>query len=610
MTGDFPMRDSNPTAQQARRLAADGRAGQARSLLARALQKNGADPDLNGAMAEVLAAQGQHARAIYYSDRVVHARPQDPAAHAVHGTLLLAAGNQDGAAAAFERAVSLAPDMHEARVNLAGVLLMQERYGSALEHCLAAMAGGFDHPFLTATYTSVLRCTGRIEEALPLIRAAAAKHPDQPLLAESLASALNFAPGADPQETLRAHVARGRQIEQAAAPHRATVRPAPEPSPADADRRLRIGIVSPDLRSHSVAYFAEPILRHLDRAAFEVRCYFTGGFQDSTTPRLRSIADVWRDCGTLDDPALARLLRSDALDIALELSGHSSGNRLAAMALRPAPVQITCIGYPNTTGLSAMDGRIVDGLTDPPGTDSLAVEKLHRLDPCFLCYQPPESLPAAPCHRGPGGPDFDATCAFGSFNNLQKINESVVSLWARLVQRVPSSRLLLKSPGMREESVREQVRARFAARGISPDRIEALPPTAGLAEHLASYAHVDIALDTFPYCGTTTTCEAMLMGVPVVSLVGSTHAARVGLSLLSAVGLSDLAASTEDEYIDRAGALAADRTRLAGLRSTMRDRLLASPLCDGPAYGRRLGVLLREVWRERCRAAVSPHAPS
>lgn len=597
------MADHSLIAAQARQLVAAGRAEQARTTLARALQKAGADADLNLAMAEALAALGQRSQAAYYAAAAARSRPDDASVHMALGTHLIADNRLDEAIVALERAVRLAPDQHAARINLASTLLLRERYADALHHARAAADAGFSHPFLSAALASSLRCLGRVEEAMPVIRAGLAAFPDDGMLTEALASALNFLPGAAPQEPLAAHRARAGQIERAIAQVAAAarIRPAAPPTPSDADRPLRIGLLSPDLRSHSVAFFVEPLLRHVDRALFQTTCYFTGSpaTQDDTSRRLASLSGAWRECHGLDDPALARQVRSDGIDILIELSGHSNGHRLGTMALRPAPLQLSYCGYPNTTGLRAIDGRIVDSRTDPaPEADSLATERLLRLDPCFLCYQPPAEAPP-PAGRVPA----PGSVVFGSFNNMQKINARVVRVWAAILGATPGSRLVLKSPGLRQESAREAIVARFAEHGIDPSRVEALPPTRGLAEHLANYERMDLALDTFPYCGTTTTCEALLMGVPVVSLVGSVHAARVGLSLLSAAGLPELAATDEAGYIQLAVDLATQPARLSAVRgAALREHLLASPLCNGPDFGSRFGALLRRAWIDRCNA--------
>src|SRR5690606_27108078 len=264
---------------------------------------------------------------------------------------------------------------------------------------------------------------------------------------------------------------------------------------------------------------------------------------------------------------------------------------------RAAPIQASLIGYPNTTGVAAIDYRFTDTFADPPGADDRHAERLIRLDPCFLCYDPPRDAPD-PAHE----PNGD-TITFASFNAAMKINDPLIALWSRLLAEVPAARLLLKAFDFRDAALRDAIRARFAAAGADPARIEILPPIADSGGHLALYRRVDIALDTFPYHGTTTTCEALYMGVPVVTLAGRTHAARVGVSLLNAVGLPDLIANTPDDYIATARGLAADPARRASLRETLRQRVLDSPLCDGPAYAARFTDALRTIWRDWCAAA-------
>jgi predicted O-linked N-acetylglucosamine transferase (SPINDLY family) len=299
------------------------------------------------------------------------------------------------------------------------------------------------------------------------------------------------------------------------------------------------------------------------------------------------------------DGQLIEQIRGDRVDILVELSGQTHGNKLGAVRLRGAPVQVTYCGYPNTTGVPAVDYRIVDSLTDPsPGADRLAVEKLIRLDPCFLCYTPREDAPpiAEPPSRKNG------SITFGSFNSLKKVTPSTLALWCRLVREVPGSRLVIKSGTAFARSAREHLTREILSHGLAQTRFDLLERNEAKFEHLATYEQVDIGLDTFPYHGTTTTCEAMWQGVPVVSLVGDVHAARVGLSLLSAVGLAELAARTPDEYLEIAMALAADPARLASIRSTLRPRMQASVLCNAPAFARRFEGALRHAWRTFCAA--------
>jgi predicted O-linked N-acetylglucosamine transferase (SPINDLY family) len=281
----------------------------------------------------------------------------------------------------------------------------------------------------------------------------------------------------------------------------------------------------------------------------------------------------------------------------MDLVGLTTNRVLSIFAARPSPVQITAIGYPNTTGLPAMGYRIVDEFTDPPGAEAFATEQLLRIPKCFLCYQP---LPGAPEPVTEPPSAQTGTITFGSFNTAQKLVGPVIEVWSRIVNSVPGSRLVLKASQFLCPEVRARFTNRFAAAGLTTDRFELLPVVKDKSSHLAMYGRIDIALDTFPYNGTTTTCEALYMGVPVVGHNGSVHAGRVGVSLLSAVGIPELIARDTSEYESIAATLARDKDRLAEYQRTLRTRILGSPLCDGPGYGIRFGQALRAAWRAHC----------
>ncbi len=373
----------------------------------------------------------------------------------------------------------------------------------------------------------------------------------------------------------------------------------------DPDRPLRLGYLSPDFREHSVSYYVEPLLAAHDRAAFEVFCYAEVSLADEMTRRLQQLAAHWRFVAGMDDRALQRQIRADGIDILIELAGHTGNSRLAALAPKPAPVTVSWLGYPATTGLPTVDYRITDAVADPPGeADRLHTERLVRLPGGFLCYRPPAEAPpvvAPPCReRG--------WITFGSFNNLLKVNESVVAAWAGVLTAVPGSRLLLKGTLLADEGVRRHCLDLFAQRGAAADRIEFLPRIAAMAKHLGAYGKVDIGLDPFPYNGTTTTCEALWMGVPVVTLRGDRHSGRVGASLLSRVGLEDLVAEDLEDYGARAVQLAADPDRIGALRTGLRERLRASPLCAEAGFARQFEGALREMWRRWCAGDAAEQA--
>jgi predicted O-linked N-acetylglucosamine transferase (SPINDLY family) len=387
-----------------------------------------------------------------------------------------------------------------------------------------------------------------------------------------------------------AHAACGRALGQAPVG-------AAFPGSLDPDRCLRIGFMSPDFRAHSAAYFIAPLLRALDRGTFEPIAYaaFDEFPPDAMTDEFRRLCPQWRDISGLRGEPLDRAIRSDRVDVLVDLAGHTAGHRLETLARRPAPVIASWLGYPCTTGIPGVDLRIVDAITDPaPEADAFATERLARIDGCFVCYGARPDAPA-PDLLPPGAP------VFGSFNNIAKLDQPVVALWSRLLHEAPGSRLLLKSANLGQHAVREHTEARFAAHGVSADRLELVGGLPAL-DHLAFYSRMHVALDPFPYSGTTTTCEALWMGVPVVTLAGRSHAGRVGMSLLSAAGMPDLVAGSPREYVRIANELAADQGRLRALRAGLRERLRSSGLCDGPGFARRFGALIREEWRRWCAA--------
>jgi len=368
-------------------------------------------------------------------------------------------------------------------------------------------------------------------------------------------------------------------------------------NPCTQHRKLRIGYVSADFRRHSVAYFIAPVLKNHDRGNVQVYCYFNGDDSDATTAKIRNSIFGWRDIHQLDDAAVIDLIRRDGIDILVDLSGHTEGHRLQVFAQRAAPVQITWLGYPNTTGIPNMDYRLTDAATDPPGlTERFHTEQLLRLPKVFSCYQPDEACTAVtlpPCGQ-------NGHITFGSFNNFNKLNSFVLELWADVLLAVPGSRLLLKDKNFANDVLRTRLLEVFAGKGVDSKRIELVTRDKSKSAHFDRYADMDIALDPYPYCGTTTTCEALWMGVPVVTLAGNDHRSRVGLSQLTAIGLSELVAHDRDEYVAIARRLADNRAQLEVLREGMRERLKASPLMDYPGFTRDLERLYLEAWRDWC----------
>ena len=346
-----------------------------------------------------------------------------------------------------------------------------------------------------------------------------------------------------------------------------------------------------------MSHFIGSLIAGHDRQAFEVFCYAEVARPDDWTARIREHADAWRSTVGMDDSAAAKQIREDGIDVLVDLAGHTGQNRLLVFAKRPAPVQVTWLGYPNTTGLTAIDYRLTDEIADPEGdADALYTETLVRLPGGFVCYGPASDTPeaaACPVHQC-------GSVTFGSFNVLSKVTPEVVAVWAEILDRVPKSRLLMKNRSLADEETRARYLQMFDAHGVAAERIELCAWINSSAGHLGAYARVDIGLDPFPYNGTTTTCEALWMGVPVVTLSGDRHSGRVGASILTRVGLADLVAEAEAAYVEKAVALAGDIDRLAALRLELRDRLGRSPLCDAPAFIRYVEAAYREMWRRAC----------
>jgi protein O-GlcNAc transferase len=375
----------------------------------------------------------------------------------------------------------------------------------------------------------------------------------------------------------------------------------PFPNSRDPNRRLRVAFISGDLRDHPVAHFFRPLLASYDRDSLDVYCYTEQERTDTYTETLRHVGGTWRVSPVGDpDTALRAQLRADAIDIAIELSGQTAGTRLSALAVRAAPVTASWLGYPATTGLPTVDWRITDALVDPPGHEAYYTEKLMRLPEGFLCYapraeNPPPVAPLPATIRG--------TITFGSFNNTLKLTASSIRCWAAILASVPRSRLVLKAAYLADPTVRLFIVEQFNAAGIESGRVELRTQVAELGDHLGTYGEIDIGLDPLVYNGTTTTCEALWMGVPVISLIGDHHAARVGFDLLSRVGLGELAGANVTSYVANAVALANDVPRLQRIRYELRHRMMTSPLCNAPRFARHFEAGLRAMWKTWCAEA-------
>lgn len=580
-----------------------GRIAQAKAVFNRALAKAPHDPDLCRNFGLTLVQLGEPEAALHYLERAIKHFPGDADLACAVATMHSDLGRDDKALAIYEGVLTTHPHHAGALGCVGNIHFLHKRYDEALPQLRRAVEQSPEEPTLRQYLALCLVEMARAKEGYDVLCEGLARVPGNRTMVECRAFVSNYLDDLTPETILAHHREFGESLSAHAGASEPLVIGDPNP-----DRRLRIGLASPDLHEHPVACFAEAIFEQLDRAQFEVIAYALRAHEDAVTQRLRSKADAWRVAvgAGWDDLGFVTNVRKDQIDIFIDLAGLTQDHRLGVFARRTAPVQATAIGYPTTTGLAAMDYRVVDAITDPaPRADAWSSERLARLDRCFLCYRPPETGPA-PEWRQPSASSTDpaaSTITFGCFSTMRKVSPATIATWAEALLAVPQARLLLKAPALATLSVRDDLVRRFASLGIDAARLEFLPWAPGHAEHLAVYQRIDLALDTFPYTGTTTTCEALWMGVPVITRQGAHHASRVSASLLQAAGHSEWIADDAAGVARIARELARDPVALRAARPALRQQLVASSLCDAKAYATSLGQAYRAMWRARVQSA-------
>lgn len=599
------------------------------ALIAAATALSPHDSNYYNSLGVTRRAAGQADSALVAYRRAVLLNPDYVEAHYNYGNALRSSGQPEKAIVEYQAAVRVRPDFAEAHYNL-GISYFESRkeddgireflisytykkdyfdpivrladYHNTVTRNLdlavtmykAALKVQPDHPDVWNSLGSAYARLGKVDESVACYRVALQKKPNHEKASNNVAFAINYGLVRSNKAIFEQH----QYFETNVASQVANLIK-PHTNNRDPNRKLRVGYVSADLRQHSVVYFMAPALPPHATPDTEVYLYSNVKGPDGMTELLKQLPLQWRDISRMNDDDAAEQIRKDEIDILVDLGGHTVENRLMVFARKPAPVQVSWIGYANTTGMAAMDYRLTDDLADPVGvTDQWHSERLMRLRPCFLRYRPASGTPDV----APPPVEKNGYVTFGSFNNPMKLRQEVADLWARIVNRVPNSRLLLKGIGMQDPMLRAHVQNMFANAELAAERLILRTQTSSQVAHLQVYNDIDIALDPFPYNGTTTTCEALLMGVPVVTLAGDRHAGRVGLSLLNAVGLPEMVAISPDDYVERAAALAFDRGRLASLRAGLRDQLQASPLFDYDGGAKELARLYRMMWQEWCRA--------
>jgi len=536
----------------------------------------------------VLKELGQIDLAVEYLHRAIALRPNDVEAHNNLGNALKAGGNAAAAIASYRRAVALNPALAQAYYNLGNAFQDLGAFEAAVEHYRQALKLKPDYVEAYCNLGTALSSLGHADAALASLHQALALKPDFGVARSSLLFHLNYESNCSPEHYLAEARLIGESLTAKARPYTSW----PRAQTWQPGQALKVGVVSGDLRTHPVGHFLESVLQHLNPARIELTAYITRSQEDALTARIKPSFASWQSLLGLSDEAAAQKIHADGMHILIDLAGHTLHNRLPVFAWRPAPVQLAWLGYFASTGLSAIDYILADQWVLPASEESHFVERPWRMPDCYLCFTPPiDDIAVGPLPMLRAG-----GVTFGCFNRLSKLNDAVLALWARVLQAVPGSRLLLKAKELIEPSAQQATVARFAVHGIEPERIlvEGFTPR---ADYLSNYQRVDIALDPFPFPGGTTTAEALWMGVPVLTRRGNRFLSHAGESLLHAAGLAQWIADDDDDYVAKARGFAQDRAGLAACRASLRQQLVASPLCDAPRFSAHLEHALHDMWQ-------------
>lgn len=568
---------ARPT-DSASNLIAAGEHARAIATLRTALRRDPADADALSLLTTACLRAGDAAGAEGSAQRLAQLIPDDFRAWHNLGNTLLHFGRMRDAEEPLLRARGMAPRDPNVLIALSNLYASTDRWTQSQDVCREGLAITPDDSRLLTNLAVALHGAGRIDEALPLAIRACEQAPARLDHADAVAAMSTYAPGIGAEESFRLHCRYGEMLEAATmvmAPRGGHTGPGP----------VTVGVVSPDLRDHAVAKFVLPLVEHADPEMVRFIAYSLATREDAVSESLKPMFHAWRHVPFAPHAEVAHRIRSDGVDVLLDLGGHTRGHRLPVFAMRPARAHATWMGYPNTTGLSRMDARISDAIADPSETSDFNCERLVHVQPCLVAFA--RVLAPSNVERAD-----DAPIRFVSFSSLLKVNDALIRQWAAVLHGVPGSILTLKHHALADGGVRADIAARFVGAGLAPDRVRLDLPATNSAGLLPEYDDADIALDTFPYAGTTTTCEALSMGVPVVTRTGETSASRVGRSLLEAVGLGELVATSEREFVEIAAGLAMDRPWLRAVRAHLRESYATSVLADAGGFGRRMADVL------------------
>ena len=562
-----------------------GRLAEAEASLRRALSIKPDYADAHSNLGITLKDQGRLAEAEASLRQALSIKANSAEAHSNLGITLKDQGRLAEAEASLRRALSIKPDYADAHSNLGATLWEQGRLAEAEASYRRALSIKPDYAEAHSNLGNTLKDQGRLAEAEASYRRALSIKPDYAEAHSNLLFSLNYISGHHVSHCLEEASGYGRMAAKKVGVRFSAWQCAPQPE------HLRIGFVSGDLHNHPVGFFLKSVLAQIDSSRIELIAYPTDHKVDELTVRIKPHFSAWKSLVGLSDKAAAGLIHADGIHVLLDCSGHTGKNRLPVFAWKPAPVQASWLGYFATTGVAEMDYLLGDPYVTPAGEESHFTETVWRLPETYLCFTPPD----VPLEVGPLPALSSNSITFGSFNNLAKMNAAVVTLWAKVLQAVPHSRLFLKTNQLNDPGVRDATHQRFAACGITPDRL-VLEGASPRAKVLEAYNRVDVILSPFPYPGGTTSAEGLWMGVPVITRRGDCFLPHVGESIAHNAGLADWIAESDDDYVAKAILHTADLGRLAALRNTLRGQVLASPLFNAPRFARHLEAALWGMW--------------
>jgi protein O-GlcNAc transferase len=585
--------DINKTLQLASEYHQEGNLRHAANLCIEILDINPNHSEAQHLLGIICYQLGNYDYAIELIKKVLQLNPNNDRAFYNLAIVFEKKGQFDDAMIYYQKALQLNPNSSDAYLNSGNLHSFKGQLGKAITCYQKALQL---NPNLFDIYNNlghVYKDQGQLNEAEGCFRSAIKMDPTLSSLYSNLLSTMQYNARYDAQTIYFEHLKFSKQY---AEPFASAL--SPHINKRNLIRKLRIGYISPDFRRHPVSSFIEPVLIAHNRDHFEVFCYSNSLRHDEVTKRIQEYADQWRNIVGISDQEVTELIRKDEIDILVDLAGHTANNRMLVFARKPAPIQISWIGYLATTGLSTIDYKISDNYADPFGqTEQFYTENLIRLPESFLCYLPDQDSPDV----GPLPALSAGHITFGSFNNFSKVTPEVFSVWAKILKELPDSHLILKGKSFHDTATCHYAINMFTKRGIASERIT-LQPSDPAPKHMESYNLVDIGLDAFPFNGATTTCEAMWMGVPVITLAGTAYHSRSGVSLLSNLGIPELVAKTSDAYISLAVNLANDLKRLQSLRESLRDMMKCSPVCDAKRFTANLEICYRQMWRKWCKS--------